>query len=233
MQWTFALRHSDASLSHLECFACSDGCAFISFMLSLSTRAPSSLQQQPSGVHCRALFEGSKSRFGKFPQSPSPRLVHLWAAHMHQRLHTLVRRHSWFPSEVVVSAVRVWENVNPDKIGPQSFSTWEQCRVPPCPSCNSDFSMFPKGLAFHRHEWEVGSQWVMALLHLGDGRKYFCSRGWHYRWPPWGKGQMHRPTNSTTSVLAAEEPERGIRVVVKDQNSQTVFPAFKGLCEGD
>lgn len=33
-----------------------------------------------------------------------------------------------FPSEVVAAAVRVCRNVSPDKIGPQSFSTWEQCR---------------------------------------------------------------------------------------------------------
>ena len=33
-----------------------------------------------------------------------------------------------FPSEVVAVAVRVCRNVSQDKIGPQSFSTWEQCR---------------------------------------------------------------------------------------------------------
>lgn len=59
-----------SSLSHLEFSACV--CALVSSMLFLGTRAPGSLQLQPSVVRCRFLSEDCKSLFGKLSQSLSP-----------------------------------------------------------------------------------------------------------------------------------------------------------------
>lgn len=101
-------------------FACSDGCASISSMLSFGHKSTKLTSSNPQA--CIAMpFEGSKSRFGKFPSHPLPRLCirelptcKLWD------FTPLSDVTAGFPSEVVVSAVRVCKNVNPDKIGPQS-----------------------------------------------------------------------------------------------------------------